>query len=118
MMSAPCIGCRCAFVKFKRDRVAPLWKSTYRSVLFLFSQLTKYTYYVKAKKNIKTHAAKTHHRSIRSARTTDDSSTNADGYSDCPTCTKPIVTCWRSIKIKVFCSVSFQFISVAGIYYY
>jgi hypothetical protein len=28
---------------------------------------------------------------LRSARTADDSSTNADVYSVCPTCTKPIV---------------------------
>jgi hypothetical protein len=30
--------------------------------------------------------------SIRSARTADDSSTNADDYSVCPTCTKPHVS--------------------------
>jgi len=41
-------------------------------VLFLFTQVTKYIFLCKGKKNIKTHAAKTHHRSIPSAGTVDD----------------------------------------------
>jgi len=41
---------------------------------------------------------------ILSARTADDSSTNADVYS-CPTCTKPLVRCWpmkHGIKSYIF----------------
>src|SRR5690242_8977457 len=98
-MSASCIGCRCAFLKFKRDRVAPLWKSTYRSVLFLFSQLTKYTYYVKAKKILKHMQRKLIIEAFGQPELADDSSIIADVYYVCPTCTKPIVG-WPFVVFK------------------